>query len=191
MHRYCFNLLRGGTALAMAAWPFIIWFGLAKAQLYWLVWLLSGVLLLRLFWPGNNGMLKWIVQAGALGGVSLCLASYVLEMHRLLFFYPVCVNAVMLLVFGGSLRSSMPMVERLARLGGKDLPMAAIVYTRKVTQVWCVFFILNGGAALLTALWGDLEVWVFWNGMVAYLLMGLLMSGEWLVRHRLMARSER
>lgn len=61
-------------------------------------------------------------------------------------------------------------------------------YTRRVTQIWCLFFIVNGSIALLTALYGDMALWTAWNGMIAYLLIGALMAGEWLVRRRVMKR---
>ncbi|MWT62322.1 DNA gyrase subunit B, partial [Escherichia coli] len=32
----------------------------------------------------------------------------------------------------------------------------------------------------------DIRLWTLWNGMIAYLLMGTLMAGEWLVRQRVM-----
>lgn len=73
----------------------------------------------------------------------------------------------------------MPIVERLARLQEPDLPEKGVRYTRRVTQIWCGFFIINGGIALFTALYGDMSLWTAWNGMIAYFLMGTLMAGEW------------
>ena len=61
-------------------------------------------------------------------------------------------------------------------------------YTRRVTQIWCAFFIFNGSVALFTALHGDMAMWTAWNGMIAYLLMGLLMGSEWLIRRRMINR---
>ncbi|PLO95062.1 DNA gyrase subunit B, partial [Klebsiella pneumoniae] len=58
----------------------------------------------------------------------------------------------------------------------------------RVTQIWCAFFIGNGGIAFLTALHGDMALWTVWNGMIAYLLMGALMAGEWLVRRQVIKR---
>lgn len=85
----------------------------------------------------------------------------------------------------------MPLVERLARLRDPQLPDAAVRYTRRVTQIWCVFFILNGSIALFTAIYGDMTLWTAWNGMIAYLLMGALMAGEWLVRRQMIKRDPR
>lgn len=82
----------------------------------------------------------------------------------------------------------MPLVERLARLQYPQLSAQGVRYTRRVTQIWCGFFILNGSVALITAQIGDMALWSAWNGMIAYLLMGALMAGEWLVRRRVMKR---
>jgi uncharacterized membrane protein len=74
------------------------------------------------------------------------------------------------------------MIERFARMSAPDLPAQAIGYTRRVTQVWCVFFAINGAIALVTALWAAPAIWTIYNGLVAYLMMGLLLAGEYVVR---------
>ena len=177
------------TGLLLLAWPFLIWFGLAHNGLRWLLPLMALLLLLRLWQTRRQaGPLRRVIQLVATVGITLCAASYLLKTHQLLLFYPVVVNAVMLAVFGGSLWSAMPIVERIARLREPQLSPAGIRYTRRVTQVWCLFFIINGGIALLTALDGDISLWTAWNGMIAYLLMGSLMAVEWLVRQRVKKR---
>ena len=82
----------------------------------------------------------------------------------------------------------MPLVERLARLRDPNLPPSGVRYTRVVTRVWCGFFIFNGSVALFTVLRGDMHLWTLWNGMIAYILMGTLMAGEWLVRQRMIKK---
>ncbi|EMO7865950.1 hypothetical protein WDR94_003023 [Citrobacter amalonaticus] len=177
------------TGVLLLAWPFLIWFGLAHHSLQWLLPLMALLLFLRFRQTQRQaGPLRVVTQVVAAVGITLCVASYLLKTHQLLLFYPVVVNAVMLAVFGGSLWSSMPIVERLARLRDPQLPAVAVRYTRRVTQIWCAFFIFNGGVALFTALHGDMALWTAWNGMIAYLLMGLLMGSEWLVRHWMMNR---
>ena len=177
------------TGLLLLAWPFIIWLGLAHNSLHWLLPLMALMLFFRFRQTRRQaGPLRVVTQVVALAGITLCAASYLLKTHQLLLFYPVVVNTVMLAVFGGSLWSAMPIVERLARLREPELPEKAIAYTRRVTQIWCLFFIFNGGIALFTALRGDMALWTAWNGMIAYLLMGTLMAGEWLVRRRVIKR---
>lgn len=76
------------------------------------------------------------------------------------------------------------MIERLARLQQPDLPAKGVLYTRRVTQVWCGFFIINGSIAFITAVWASFELWSLYNGLIAYLLMALLFAGEYLIRIR-------
>lgn len=134
------------TGLLLLAWPFVIWFGLAHNGLHWLLPLMALLLLLRLRQTRRQaGPLQAVTQLVAVVGIALCVASFMLKTHQLLLFYPVVVNAVMLAVFGGSLWSAMPIVERLARLQEPDLPEKGVRYTRHVTQIWCGFFIINGG----------------------------------------------
>lgn len=177
------------TGMMLLAWPLLIWLGLTYHSLQWLLPLMALLLFLRFRQTRRQaGPLRVVTQVVAVAGITLCIASTLLKTHQLLLFYPVVVNTVMLSVFGGSLWSAMPIVERLARLREPVLPDRAIRYTRHVTQVWCAFFIINGGIALFTALHGDMSLWTVWNGMVAYLLMGTLMTGEWLVRRRMIKR---
>ena len=61
------------------------------------------------------------------------------------------------------------------------MPPAGVAYTRRVTQVWLFFLLANGGVALATVFAGR-EIWMLWNGLVSYLLMGALLTGEWLYR---------
>lgn len=179
------------TGILLLAWPFIIWFGLAHNSLQGLLPLMALMLFLRFRQTRRRaGALSVVTQIVAVAGMTLCIASYLLKTHQLLLFYPVVVNSVMLAVFGGSLWSRMPIIERLARLREPDLPERAVRYTRRVTQIWCAFFIINGGIALFTALHGDLSLWTAWNGMISYLLMGTLMAGEWLVRQRVIKRDK-
>jgi uncharacterized membrane protein len=48
--------------------------------------------------------------------------------------------------------------------------------------VWCGFFILNGCMAAWTAFAASRETWALYNGLISYLLMGVLFAGEWVFR---------
>lgn len=124
-----------------------------------------------------------------LAGTLLLLAAAVWTNQILpLKLYPVLVNAVMFAVFAYSLFVPPSMAERFARMAGEEVTAPVIRYTRRVTQVWCVFFIVNGVTAFCTALWAPRTVWVLYNGLIAYLLMGLLFVGEYGVRIRFKRR---
>jgi uncharacterized membrane protein len=74
------------------------------------------------------------------------------------------------------------MIERFARIHEPNLPTRVVSYTRRVTQVWCIFFAANGAVALMTALWASPATWTLYNGLIAYVMMGLLFAGEYVVR---------
>ncbi len=46
-----------------------------------------------------------------------------------------------------------------------------------------LFFSLNGAVATWTALSGDLALWGFYNGFLAYLLIGVCFGVERIIRH--------
>ncbi len=98
--------------------------------------------------------------------------------------YPILVSALLLSQFASTLITPPSMVEQFARLAsrGKPLPDSAVGYCRKVTWVWVGFFCFNILVSALTALLGSWQVWTLYNGCISYILIGLLMGGEWIVR---------
>jgi uncharacterized membrane protein len=90
-------------------------------------------------------------------------------------------------VFAFSLVYPPTIVERIARLEDPDLPPKGVIYTRKVTLVWCGFFLINAAISLLTIWYGDPWLWSLYNGGIFYLLMGLLMAAEMAVRRKVKA----
>jgi uncharacterized membrane protein len=96
--------------------------------------------------------------------------------------YPVAVNAVLFGAFFRSLLRGPSAIEKLARLRRPDLDQAGVLYTRKVTQAWCLFFVFNGLLSLGLALWASTAAWALYTGGIAYALMGLLFLIEWIIR---------
>ena len=179
------SMLNIAGGLAVIGWPFAVWLALSYPHLHILLPLLALCFVLRLAaLRGKTGALSRAAQALAVSGIILTLVSVWLREARLLLWYPLVVNSVMLVLFGGSLFSRMPLIERLARWREGELSPAAVRYTRRVTQLWCGFFIVNGAVSLWSCLHGDLHIWTLWNGMLSYMLMGALFAGEWLVRQR-------
>lgn len=162
-------------------YPFVLYFGMGKVSppLFALalgaIWLIRAPSLLRK--PGG----RWMV------GVALvyCATLSFTGESKLLQWYPVLMNALLMAVFGISLIYGPPFIERIARLREPDLPPAAVRYTRGVTWVWTVFFGLSGSTSAALTLWGSMAWWTLYNGLISYLLVGLLFSVEWLLRQRL------
>lgn len=177
------KLLTAALALANLAFPLALYLSTGRIEPRWLA---LGLIALALARAWLTRQAFWL--AAAAGAALLGAAGWLGNDWLPLKLYPVLVNGVLLAVFAVSLARPPSAIERLARLAEPELPPAAVAYTRRVTQVWCGFFALNGAIALATALWAPTEVWALYNGVLAYGLMGALFGGEWLVRRRVKAR---
>jgi len=169
------------TAALTLLYPLAIWLGNGQLQPRWLACVLLLAVASRLPALRISAAARWSA-AGALVLVGLAVWSNVLLPLKL---YPVLVNMAFLAAFGISLTTPMSMVERMARLREPDLPPEGVRYTRRVTQAWCVFFVINGSIALATSLWASEAVWSLYNGVIAYGLMGMMFGGELLLRRRM------
>ena len=171
--------INGITAILVVLYPLAVYFGANHFQPWKIAAILMVLLGIRLATSySDNHWSRPLLMAGVL------YCGFALWRNNLvsLQFYPALVSGVMLVIFLWSLHSPPSLIERLARLQHPDLPPEGVIYTRRVTLVWCGFFIVNGGIALATALWGSFEVWSLYNGLIAYLLMGILLGGEYVVR---------
>ena len=168
---------------ATVAYPLVVYLGFGRWSPAWVAAALAGLLLLRA-WSARDAM--WAVAAA--GALLLGAAAELDGSWVPLKLYPVMVSAVLLAVFAASLWRGPTIVERIARLHEPHLPPQAVAYTRKVTLAWCAFFVANGGVSAATALWASERVWVLYNGLLAYLLIGGFFGVEWLLRQRMRAR---
>ncbi|MGI9323825.1 MAG: hypothetical protein ACR2PZ_01305 [Pseudomonadales bacterium] len=73
-------------------------------------------------------------------------------------------------------------IERLARATGMTVDAAGARYTRGVTKLWVLFFLLNGLVSAYTALWCSTAVWSLYNGLISYCLVALLFAAEYCYR---------
>jgi len=96
--------------------------------------------------------------------------------------YPVALSATIAAVFGMSLVQPPSLIERHARLRHPELPPEGRAYCRAVTMVWTAWLSLNALVALILAVSGSDAAWALWTGVIAYLIMGLLFAGEFVLR---------
>ena len=115
------------------------------------------------------------------------IVALITRSARILTFYPALVNLFFLVLFGHTLFAGPSMVYRFATLKDKSIAISPYrkkiaAYCRNVTLVWCCFFIVNGTIALLSVYGDSYRFWALYNGCIAYILMGLLFVGEFIVR---------
>jgi uncharacterized membrane protein len=121
----------------------------------------------------------------------LALLTLITGNTRFVKLYPVLINMLLLLSFSYTLIKAPPMIFRFALLQDRSIaesPDQEMIeaYCRNVTVVWVVFFGLNGLIAASTALFASAELWTIYNGFISYLLIGLILGIEWIVRKRKM-----
>lgn len=171
--------------LLLGLYPFAVYFSIGHlsprylALFIILVFIIRYLLLKNKSWSFNNIATLLMLALGA----SMCLWVMVENDIAAIRLYPFLVSMLFLMVFSYSLINPPTVIERLARLQTPQLVPATVVYTRKVTWVWCGFFIVNGGVALITALFASLKVWTFYNGFLSYVLIGALFGAELIARH--------
>jgi uncharacterized membrane protein len=116
----------------------------------------------------------WVAGLLSCASAGIVLSGSELLLHL----YPSFVNLGLLVAFGATLVRGPSMIEKFARMGNRDLGAHAVRYTRRVTQMWCVFFVLNGAFSAYTALFWPPAAWSLYNGAIAYGLIGVLLVGE-------------
>jgi uncharacterized membrane protein len=175
-----------GVALLLAGllYPFAVYVGREQLSPQLVALLLGALWLVRAVTSTSRPDQAWL--AG--GAMVFCLLLGISGEAALMLWYPVLINMALLAVFGLSLKHGPPLIERLARLREPEVPPHAVAYTRRVTQVWVAFFVVNLSLTASLALWAPLAWWTLYTGLISYVLMGLLFAGEWIIRQRVRNR---
>lgn len=173
------TVLKGIGLVGLVLYPFIVGYGLSQGYMFWVAVFLMIMGGLRWVSGGKNLMWPLTLFAILCGGLSLLFKD-----QAWLKLYPVMMSLGACGIFGMTLFKPPSMIERFARLVEPELPQDGVIWTRKITQIWCVFFALNALIALYTVYFASTQIWVIYNGFISYVLMGILLLGEYLLRKR-------
>jgi uncharacterized membrane protein/3-hydroxymyristoyl/3-hydroxydecanoyl-(acyl carrier protein) dehydratase len=172
-------------SLIAIAYPALIYFGLKVLEPSQLGMLVLVLLVVRVLISARDQFgaylrAYWLpIVAVASMATLTSLSNHPLS----LLLTPVAINLGLLGVFAASLFQEESTVERFAKVQAPDLSAAELQYCRRITVVWCVFFVANGATALWLAVLGDIELWTLYSGIVSYVLMGMLFAVEYVYRH--------
>lgn len=188
MRRPSIDVWTGLAVIGALTYPLLVWFGLSSLPPSAFVFVAIACIAIRVLGQRvrGTGPRSWkraetIAQVAA----ALCLVALLALAPRIAArAYPVAINLALASVFVVSLWFPPTVVERIARLREPNLPMEAVIYTRQVTRIWVVFFCANAAISMWTAVYGSLDQWALWNGLLSYIAMGMLFAGEFLVRQR-------
>ncbi len=172
------------ASVILILYPLAVYYGLQYFEPRYLGIMLLAVLLLRISLLTKNTTLQQLKPLIGISIASAITGILIVTFNDPLYVQlnPIAVSFALLILFGYTLIKPPSIIERFARIKTPDLPEKAIIYTRKVTQIWCIFFIFNITISGYTVLFSSLEVWTLYNGLIAYLLMGLLFAVEYAVR---------
>jgi uncharacterized membrane protein len=168
------------AVLIGVSFPALVYFGRNAIPPQILALLLILLVWVRRTWVFGLRSSGWLVA----GSLLLAILAFGLNAYLPLKLYPVMVNGSLLVMFAVSLRYPPTIAERMARIRYPDLPKPLVAYTRRVTQAWCLFFGGNALVALWTAVLASDRVWFYYNGIIAYVLAGVMFAGEWFTRRR-------
>ncbi|UJF23663.1 hypothetical protein L0B52_04710 [Suttonella sp. R2A3] len=171
------KLLGALIAALTLSYPFLWYFGQQHGYLR----LLSILMLLVCAARGWFAQIMFWRLVAWTGALFFALIA-ALDTPLLMMAYPLLVNTAMLVIFAASLCHPPSVIERLARIKEADLPAAAVRYTRRITQMWCAFFVCNGLMIIVLMWLNRPSWWTLYTGVIAYILMGILFIGEWLFR---------
>ncbi len=160
-----------------ATYPLLVFFLLKHYGLNFVVFLLLSVAVFKLLLQRNKSSLLLFLIT-----VILCVLSSLFNADTYVKLLPVLINIGLFSVFCSSLFKT-PMVQIFAeKFEGRKLTSKELNYTRSVTKIWTVFFLVNAAIAFYTSLFSSLEAWSFYNGFLSYILVGVLFAGEYAVR---------
>ena len=135
------------------------------------------------FWRGLQ-LKKILFRLATLLLVVLLLVAAYFSNAYFIWLVPSFVYMGLTVLFGQTLWSPPSLCERLVRLLYPEFIPGIAEYLQQVTWVWTVFFAINVPVCALLPLLAGQQAWAMYTGVLVYLLMGLLMMGEWLYRHK-------
>jgi uncharacterized membrane protein len=134
-------------------------------------------------YKGKDSIVLFVTPAALLIIGTICVFS---KSELVLKLYPVLADIAYLLIFGTSLFFPPPMVYYFITLLNKtiekNIPAEKFIrFCRRATFVWCIFFVLDGIVAYLTAVGFSDIIWGIYNGGITYAIIGLLFAGDFIV----------
>lgn len=97
--------------------------------------------------------------------------------------YPAFINLLIFTIFFSSIFQKETIIQKMAKIMEPDIKPIALIYTRKLTYVWCIFLFLNFSVAFYS-IFKSHSFWMFYNGFLSYFLCGVLFIIEYFIRIR-------
>ena len=100
-----------------------------------------------------------------------------------LYLPPILLPLLLLFAFGRTLLpGQIPLITNIGETSRGPLSEAMRHYTRRLTQFWCVIFLVMTGWSLMLPFFKQPELWSWFTNVINYGLVGGLFTGEFIVR---------
>ncbi len=170
------------NVILAVAYPIAIWVALTRwsaRQTGLLILALVVPALVLRYWRADREHLLAVLRVPLVVLGVLLLAVFT-DQERFFFLIPVLINLGLFAAFASSLRG-VPLIERFARMQEPDLSEPKQRHCRQMTVAWCVFFVANATVAAGLSM-APMAWWAAYNGGIAYVLIGLMFVGEYVLR---------
>ena len=145
-----------------------------------LLLLAAPIVLLLASWSARLVFAIGLGIAAASGAV-----SFLEQGPPLYYLPPILINLSLAALFGRSLRKGhTPLITQYSVLMRGRLEPRVVGYTRRVTQVWAVFFALLAAESTVLAMFASLETWSLFTNVLNYFFTACLFAGEYAFRRR-------
>ncbi len=162
------------------AYPYLVYQGMESGMVWIAPALFSGIYLLQSFASQN---IKIKIYKGCVS-IGLLLGAYYLQTVTAKVL-PVLIQLMLMYFFGRTLLKGKgpSFIESFVRLEFPDFPPGVSRYCRQLTILWTAFFGFNAIMCVLLAIWGSDVLWALYNGVFIYVMIAVLMVGEYIYRH--------
>lgn len=121
----------------------------------------------------------------SLAGIGLLISLVVLAKYwgpaYPLFLAPVLINSSLFILFGRSLLPGQtPLITQMSNSEYGETRPELAVFTRRLTIIWCGFFVIMLLESILLAKYATLEVWSLFTNILNYLFILVLFIGGYL-----------
>lgn len=162
------------------AYPYLVYRGIASGMAWLAPAIFSGIYLLQSFSTRN---IKIKIYK-ALIAIALLLGAYYLQTITAKVL-PVLIQLMLMYFFGRTLLKGKgpSFIESFVRLEFPEFPPGISEYCRQLTLLWTGFFAFNAIMCVTLAIRGSDFWWTLYNGVFIYLMIGVLVIGEYIYRH--------
>jgi uncharacterized membrane protein len=169
------KILKIIVILLTLIYPFIVFVALQKQlSLKFMSLFLTAIILINFIKSKQKITLAF--------GLLLSTLLYITNNDLFLKSYPVIMNLIITITFYASL-SSTPIITQITQKMKLKQTNQTKIYTKNLTIIWTIFLAINTVISF-TTLFLSPFVWTLYNGLISYLLMGILFIGEFCIRRR-------